>query len=121
MTHSSVLRRRRGLEGCQHGLRVPGDDRQQGASWSFWGSPSALPMFDRVEAEPENSGECRLRHSELIANRFYVDLLRNVSLEPFPLAGEKEFDVAQAIHHLVKLRLHQSPPIRLKDRVGPLL
>jgi hypothetical protein len=49
---------------------------------------------------------------------FNVDLLGNVCLASFLLAGKKRLHIVKAVHHLFKLCLHSLSPVSLKNTIG---
>src|SRR5260370_14221533 len=97
---------RGGIQCGEHGGGILVDDSEQSASRRFWAPPPALPVLDRVQAEPERVRESGLCHAKPISDRFHVNFLGDMRLEPFLLPSKESLNIVQAIHHLLELRFH---------------
>jgi hypothetical protein len=66
------------------------DHGEKGACGSFRCPTPSFPMLDGVKAEAENVREARLSHTQLVANAFDIDLLRNMHLKALFLTRRKD-------------------------------
>src|SRR5438552_12271588 len=113
--HSGGRRLKRG-EDCG-GILV--DHGEKGTRGSFRCPAPSFPMLDGVKAKAENVREASLSHTQLVANAFDIDLLRNMHLETLFLTREKRLDIIESAHELFKLRLHNlSPAVIFKNCIG---
>src|SRR5438876_11516881 len=113
--HSGGRRLKRG-EDCG-GILV--DHGEKGTRGSFRCPAPSFPMLDGVKAKAENVREASLSHTQLVANAFDIDLLRNMHLKTLFLTREKRLDIIESAHELVKLRLHNlSPAVIFKKCIG---
>src|SRR6266567_106907 len=79
--------------------------------------PPQCLMASRAEAE--NVREASLSHTQLVANAFDIDLLRNMHLKTLFLTREKRLDIIESAHELFKLCLHNlSPAVIFKNCIG---
>src|SRR6266566_210494 len=100
---SSENRRLKRGEDCG-GILV--DHGEKGARGSFRCPAPSFPMLDGIKAEAENVREASLSHTQLVANAFDIDLLRNMHLKTLFLTREKRLDIIESAHELFKLCLH---------------
>src|SRR5216683_8278495 len=113
---SSEGRRLKRGEDCG-GILV--DHGEKGARGSFRCPAPSFPMLDGVKAEAENVREASLSHTQLVANAFDIDLLRNMHLKILFLTREKRLDIIESAHELFKLRLHNlSPAVIFTNCIG---
>src|SRR6266851_2043386 len=113
---SSEGRRLKRGEDCG-GILV--DHGEKGARGSFRCPTPSFPMLDGVKAEAENVREARLIHTQLVANAFDIDLLRNMHLKALFLTRKKRLDIIESAHELFKLCLHNlSPAVIFKNCIG---
>src|SRR6266853_3120964 len=95
------------------------DHGEKGARGSFRCPAPSFPMLDGDKAEAENLREASLSHTQLVANAFDIDLLRNMHLKILFLTREKRLDIIESAHELFKLRLHNlSPAVIFKNCIG---
>src|SRR5438445_5359189 len=112
---SEGRRPKRGEDCC--GILV--DHGEKGARGSFRCPAPSFPMLDGVKAEAENVREASLSHTQLVANAFDIDLLRNMHLKTLFLTREKILDIIESAHELFKLCLHNlSPAVIFKNCIG---
>jgi len=72
------------------------DHGEKGARRSLGCPAPSLPMLDGVKAEAENVREASLSHTQLVANAFDIDLLRNMHLKALFLTREKRLDIIES-------------------------
>src|SRR6266478_2012307 len=92
---------------------------EEGARGSFRCPAPSFPMLDGVKAEAKNVREASLSHTQLVANAFDIDLLRNMHLETLFVTREKRLDIIESAHELFKLGPHNlSPAVIFKHCIG---